>query len=455
MISRFLLAAGVALGPLTLTAHEQPQALTPSPTGLESLDVDTLGMDIPDDELEAIVSAIQSARAISTAAHKLNSPRYGNHYRRDAHAKTTGCVRAEFEINGDIPSRFQHSIFSEPGRSYRAWIRFSNGDMQVQPDGHGDARGMAIKVMDTGGAPIAPELPQGESANQDFIMTNTPAFFNRNIFDYAENMQHLAKMDRSAWFFSLWPPRLHPKEMWRAYQTVSSTIDTPLAEQYFSMLPYRLGKSAIKFSTRPCAGSDFTDARANTQRGDNYLTEQMAQVLDSKSACFDFLLQPRASGAAESEMPLDDGTAIWKESMSPFIPVARVYIPPQDFASEGQDAFCENISMNPWRGVGEWEPLGSLNRARRLVYHAVSDFRHRKNDTHYQEPENWCIPKPGAPCPGSQGLNIRKPRWPLPRCFDQHFRPKNGSEVSSQCGGYGMDTRSLDDTTGDARATAT
>nr|WP_305121253.1 catalase family protein [Microbulbifer elongatus] len=435
-----------------------PDRVNPNPNASPALaphTLDMLGMELSEAEQTAIASAIQSARKISAAAHSLNSPRYGNHYRRDAHAKATGCLRAEFEINGDIPPRFQHSIFSEPGRSYRAWIRFSNGDMQVQPDSQGDARGMAVKVMKTGGTPIAAELPQGATANQDFIMTNTPAFFHRDIFDYAENMQHLAQLDRRGWFFSLWPPRLRIKEMWRAYQTVSSTIDTPLAEQYYSMLPYRLGDTPIKFSTRPCAGSDFSRARANSQRGENYLTRQMSETLTSASACFDFMVQPRLSGAIGQEMPLDDGTVIWKESRSPFIPIARIHIPPQEFTGRAQRNFCENLSMNPWRGVGEWEPLGSLNRARRLVYHAVSDFRHRKNAATYQEPDNWCIPGAKVPCSDTQGLKLRKPRWPLPRCFDGHFRPRDGSAVSSQCDGYNTGRRSLDNTTGNTRAAAT
>ncbi|WP_299599491.1 catalase family protein [uncultured Microbulbifer sp.] len=430
---KLLLLSAITFCVQPLMASEQPAKMH---SESQALKLNTLGMDISEAEQAAIVSAIQSAWEISAAAHKLNSPRYGNHYRRDAHAKATGCVRAEFEINGDIPGEFRHSIFSNPGRSYQAWIRFSNGDMQVQPDSKGDARGMAVKVMNTGGTPIAPELGESGLANQDFIMTNTPAFFNRNIYDYAENMQHLAKLDRRGWFISAWPPRLHLKELWRAYQTVSSTIDTPLGEQYFSMLPYRLGENPIKYSTRPCAGSDYPSSAEHSEKGENFLTEKMVETLTTGSACFDFLVQPRLADASESDMPLDDGTVIWEESQSPFIPVARIHIPPQEITDETQQTFCENLSMNPWRGVGEWEPLGSLNRARRLVYHAVSEYRHQKNHAPQQEPGDWCLPGSEVPCSETQGLRIRKPRWPLPRCFDGQYRPADGSATSSDCGDY-------------------
>ena len=432
------LAAIVLCAPPTLADSEQ------MPENVElaqrvAASIDQLGMEIPEAEREAIVSAIASAREISRIAHQHNSPAHGNHYRRDAHAKATGCLRAEFEVNGDIPAQFQHSVFARPGHTYPSWIRFSNGDMLVQPDGKGDARGMAVKIMSAQGPVIAPELGDGsegsEGANQDFIMTNTPAFFNRNIFDYAENMQHLARLDRKGWFVSLWPPRLHLKEMLRAYQTVSSKIETPLAEQYFSMLPYRLGETAVKFSTRPCPGANYGTEVDNS--ADDFLTRQMAATLESGSACFEFMLQPRSEHATEADFPLDDATVIWDEQEAPFIPVARIHIPPQTLTGDAQQNFCENLSMNPWRGVGEWEPLGSLNRARRLVYHAVSEFRHQRNNAPVQEPHDWCVPGADEPCTPQQGLNIRKPTWPLPRCFDRGFQPQDGSPVSSQCEGYG------------------
>lgn len=390
------------------------------PQALDSLD--TLGMEISDAERAAIASSINSAREISRAAQRHNE----GPYRRDAHAKATGCLRAEFEINGDIPAQFQHGVFAEPGRRYQSWIRFSNGDMLVQPDGKGDARGMAIKLMGADKRPIAPEL--GTTGTQDFIMTNTPAFFNRNIFDYAENIAHLAKLDRTGWFVSLWPPRLHFKEMIRARQTISSKINTPLAEQYFSMLPYRLGQTELKFSARPCDGADYPISI--DQSKPNFLTTQMTENLKRGSACFDFMVQPRI---ADAEMPLDDATVIWEEEESAFIPIARIHIPPQTFTGTAQQAFCENLSMNPWHGVGEWQPLGSLNRARRVVYHAVSEFRHRQNDAPQLTPTGWCIPDSEQPCTPHQGLNIRKPTWPLPRCFDPHYHPLDGSQVDSSC----------------------
>jgi hypothetical protein len=386
--------------------------------------IQALGMDISSAEQAAIESAVNSSREISRRAEQYN----GLPYRRDAHAKATACVRATFSINGDIPERFQHSVFSEPGKEYRAWVRFSNGDMLVQPDSKPDARGMAIKLMGIEGEPIAPEL--GKGGTQDFIMTNTPAFFNRNIYDYADDARFLAKFERTKWFISLFPPRLHPKQFYRAVQTISSRIDTPLAPQYYSMLPYQLGNTRLKFSTKPCPGSHYP--KATDKNDPDFLTRQIEDTLADGAACFEFMVQPKAPGAY---MPMDDATVIWSEEKSPFIPIARVRIPPQKLGGEPQRQFCENLSMNPWHGVGEWLPEGSLSRARRVVYNAVSEFRHEKNDVERYEPDNWCVPGAQEACTQDQGMIISKSRWPLPRCFDSLFQPLNGQSVNSECGG--------------------
>ncbi|WP_346837564.1 catalase family protein [Microbulbifer sp. SAOS-129_SWC] len=411
MIRRYLLS--IALLSSATLADTPPQR--------DTIELDTLGMEISAEEKQAIVRAMELGREISRKAEKIN----GLPYRRDAHAKATGCVRATFSINGDIPAQFRHSVFAEPGRAYHAWIRFSNGDMTVQADSKPDARGMAIKLLDVSGEKIAPEL-QGP-ATQDFIMTNTPAFFNRNIYDYVDNMSYLANLDRTGWFFGLAPPRFHPKLFYRAAQTVSSKINSPLAPQYYSMLPYQLGDTALKFSARPCPGMQF--AADGKHADSNYLTEAMAQQLDGGAACFDFMVQQRMPGA---DMPLDDAAVIWSESASPFVPVARINIPAQSFSGEAQQEFCENLSMNPWHGVGEWQPLGSLNRARRLVYHAVSQFRHGANQVAMSEPDSWCLDGESQ-CDLSADFHHSKARWPLPRCFDPMYRPLDGSEPQSEC----------------------
>ena len=40
---------------------------------------------------------------------------------------------------------------------------------------------------------------------------------------------------------------------------------------------------------------------------------------------------------------------------------------------------CENLSFNPWHSLPAHRPLGGINRARKVVYPALSKLRHERN----------------------------------------------------------------------------
>jgi hypothetical protein len=63
--------------------------------------------------------------------------------RRDAHPKAHGCVKAEVHILDRLPASLAKGMFI-PGKTYQAWIRFSNGSGDpTRADIKRDARGMA------------------------------------------------------------------------------------------------------------------------------------------------------------------------------------------------------------------------------------------------------------------------------------------------------------------------
>ena len=64
----------------------------------DTIELPLLGMDVSEQEQQAIKRAIEFGREISRIAQTQN----GLPYRRDAHAKATGCLRATFSVNGDI-----------------------------------------------------------------------------------------------------------------------------------------------------------------------------------------------------------------------------------------------------------------------------------------------------------------------------------------------------------------
>jgi len=100
----------------------------------------------------------------------------GQPARRDAHTFDNGCARALFRVDSDLQQSLQHGVFM-PGREYKAWIRFSNGNSEARSRWWPDARGMAIKLTGVAGA----KLLDDEKNTQDFILISHPVFFVDNL----------------------------------------------------------------------------------------------------------------------------------------------------------------------------------------------------------------------------------------------------------------------------------
>ena len=292
---------------------------------------------------------------------------------RDAHPKAHGCVRAKFSVLHKLPKEVRVGIFEE-FRDYPAWIRYSNGSGKVQDDSVGDARGMAIKLMG---------VESSESVTQDFVMINHPVFFVCNAADYVEFQKALSEDNIFKFFFpGLNPFRFRLHEFGIANAIKGKEVTNPLDIQYWSTTPYGFGDTAMKFSVRSCsAPSPFGETSSP-----NFLRENMWKQLDQGDACFDFMVQLRKR---PMEMPIEDPTVEWSEEDSPFIPVARITIPRQEFASPKQEAFCENLSFSPWHTIPEHRPLGGINRIRKTVYDTVSRVRHELNGEQRREPTGF------------------------------------------------------------------
>jgi hypothetical protein len=73
--------------------------------------------------------------------------------------------------------------------------------------------------------------------------------------------------------------------------------------------------------------------------------------------------------------PIEDGTVEWKEADAPLVTIARLIIPAQELDAS-DEAEIDGYSFNPWNAsLDDFRPLGSMNRARRLVYSASAKMR--------------------------------------------------------------------------------
>lgn len=301
--------------------------------------------------------------------------------RRDAHPKAHGCVRASFTVEDKLPESLAQGVFI-PGTSYPAWIRFSNGNADPErADIKGDARGMAIKLMSVPGTKLLSEESSAET--QDFIMINHPVFFIDDPSDYFNLIRRGTSGNPLVKILAPFALGLKGAKIARAIS--KKQIENPLHTRFWSMVPYRLGdeahKQAIKFSAKPCLTRQNHDIPRNPDP--DYLRLAMAATLAEGDACFDFLVQPRRSEA----MKVEDSKTEWLESDAPFVKVATIHIPKQDFDTDAQNEFCENLSFTPWHSLQEHRPLGGVNRVRRIVYEQVSKMRHRLNGAPRQEPK--------------------------------------------------------------------
>jgi hypothetical protein len=313
--------------------------------------------------IRTIVKAIETR----VRAHALTGPA-----RRDAHPKAHGCVRARFEVAAGLPAALAVGVFGRP-RVFDAWIRFSNGAEKPGPDRLGDGRGMAVKLMGVEDSP---------STTQDFVMINHPAFFVRNAVDYVD-FQTAANPLR--FFFPGFNPfRWRLRELMVARAITARKVQNPLNIRYWSMTPYALAGAVCKYSARP-SGTPSSFVATDTA---DFLHDNLRAHLAVADASFDFLAQARAPAGPAL---VEDPTATWDEANSPFVTVARIVIPRQDFDTERGRAFCEALSFTPWHGLEAHRPLGGINRVRRVVYETISRLRHDLNNQPRREP----TPEPG------------------------------------------------------------
>lgn len=296
--------------------------------------------------------------------------------RRDAHAKHHGCVRAEFVVESDLPLELRVGLFKE-GRTFPALIRFSNQDGVPRPDADKDIRGMAIKVLGVDGEKLLDD--EKDARTQDFILISHHVFVTKDVAEFHDLIAATVKGFWSmAWYF-VNPFNSHFRVLRNLWASLSRYAN-PLEVRYWSTTPYLLGNAVVKYSARPVAlPLDAIPANPSP----DYLRDAMKQTLARSGVWFDFLVQLRTDPA---RMPLEDPGVAWSETLSPFRKVASIHILSQTFDTPEQMAFAENLSFTPWHSLPEHRPLGGINRARKVAYKAISEFRHRRNGVLREEP---------------------------------------------------------------------
>ncbi|HEY8025333.1 MAG TPA: catalase family protein [Burkholderiaceae bacterium] len=325
------------------------------------------------------------AQAISDLAQRLQdkiTKQYANDImRRDAHPKMHGLVRAEFTVEAGIPEQWRLGVFREP-KTYQAWIRFSNQNAEIQSDLKNDIRGMAIKLLGVPGEKLLES--ERHATTHDFIVISTNVFVTKDAAEFDALIKAmLGGLLATGWFFLT-----HLRVTWNLMRSMKK-CGNPLRSRYWSTTPYLFGTQAVKYSAIPVVPANCTDDGIPANPGDNYLREAMVDVLAREDVYFDFAVQKQIDA---DTMPIEDPGVEWSEQISPFVKLASIRIPKQEFDSTAQRNFGENLSYNPWHSLPEHRPLGGINRARKIVYETISNFRHLRNQVPSVEPVSLDIP---------------------------------------------------------------
>jgi len=296
--------------------------------------------------------------------------------KRGAHPKHHGCVKAEFIVEPDLPDKCRIGVFKNE-QTFDAWIRFSNGAGAVQSDMKNDIRGAAIKLLNVDGKKILED--ELHEKTQDFLFLSNPIFPIRNVADFHKLVD--CTINHSFLWFFFNPFDSHLRELKLFWQAAKTHVN-PLDIRYWSTTPYLFGTKAVKYSIIPTS-DNMTQISLDSE--DNILREIMQHQLKEQEATFDFMVQFQTDAR---QMPIEDASVEWDESVSPFQKVATIKIPPQQFDSDSQMEFCENLSFTPWHSLPEHRPLGNINRARKEIYRELSKFRHLKNNLPRKKPVN-------------------------------------------------------------------
>lgn len=315
---------------------------------------------------------------IQTAIRIVDQHREPTRYLRDAHAKAHGCVQAQVSVATELDPALRQGVFSEPGKTWQAWMRLSNGNAYPQFDNMKDARGMAIKLLGVPGDQLLPS--QQGRGEQDFVMFNHANFFVSDVAEYRQNVAAQADGKKVMAFLPGWDPRQwQVRHLFIALATLSEAPPSPLLTTYFSVSPYKFGNLNAKFRVTPEAGTcpAYTPPAQNRDVP-NFLRSALYQQLstDRQPACFALQIQTQD---ATRYMPIEDTSVQWKESDAPFQTVAHIQVPAQDFDTPEQNLMCDNFSFSPWHGIEAHRPIGGINRLRKAVYEAVSAYRLERN----------------------------------------------------------------------------
>jgi hypothetical protein len=286
--------------------------------------------------------------AVRAAERKNGKPLRGMHA-----APLAGVRRAYLRIASRLPADLQVG-FLRHGAEYAAHARFSSAASTISSRPRPDPLGCAVRVI------------IGPNAIHDLLMTNAERHHARDAAEAAAAMWAYGGRGELMGLLRL-ASRLGPARAMAIAGALkasrSAAVDSLASETWWSGAPYAFGKVALKFHLAPLAPKP---RRLSAQ--DDLAAEFKAR-LKREDMRFDLRIQRYVDPARTS---LNDASQVW---LAPHETIAELILPSQELREE-DERFIESLSFSPFNlGGSEFEPLGSMNRARSRLYVASQTLR--------------------------------------------------------------------------------
>ena len=292
------------------------------------------------------------------------SEKEGQPPRRGAHTVSLGLLKGEFIIEPGLPEELKVGLFKQ-AVTYPALVRTSSARIEGGSNTVKDGRGFAIKLIGVPGEKCTPDLRFRQT--QDFILLSIPVSAMGTLKGFLNFMNDYLRLPLALFLLKgLFNGHLSKFiRVARNYRHDTSPLDI----RYWSLTPYLFGDRAVKFSVIPTSAYKSAMPAVLTER---YLSDNMADHLANHEASFDFMVQFFQD---QERTPIESMSREWKESDAPFVKVATIRIPKQDFQTPERYALAEDLSYSPVHALVEHRPLGGINRARNYVYERLWKFR--------------------------------------------------------------------------------
>ncbi len=280
-------------------------------------------------------------------------------------------------------------MFAEP-RSYPVIARISTTSGVLRSDKMRGVRGLGIKAI---GVPGPREMDDEPNVTQDFVLVTHEEFLFADAHAYLKlgmpTATALARLsDRVLGAAS---------DLLALVQKVGLRLPPNLAvfvapnrpilgETFYSSAPIRYGDYVARFKYEPTSPEVKALADQNLPRNPTQDAHRdlIMAFFEDNAAEYTFSVQLCTDPAT---MPIEDATKHWDHAASPYLPVAKIVFPRQNPYSAVRRAYGDDVlSFNSWRALKAHRPLGSINRLKRSVYEASSNYRHQVNNIARHEP---------------------------------------------------------------------